>query len=185
MFKSTSNSTEETEYLQTRFKLSQMKSSPSLKGFKSSDDLKTLAPLSNEEKKQKLMTKRNSARTLSQVLKDKKIKDAFAKYTIKEHSSENMLFFEYSLRYNKITDINRKFIALQKIYDKFLSKDATHPLNTRDENIKIIKKIIEEQEEIPEDVFDAILVDIKFMMQDTFSRFKDSNEFWICLEEDK
>ena len=90
---------------------------------------------------------------------------------------------EYTHKYKKLQDENKKFIALQKIYEKFLGKEATHPLNTRDEYIRNIEKIIEEKSEIPEDVFEKIIHEVKLMIQDTFSRFKESKEFKQCLEE--
>jgi hypothetical protein len=87
------------------------------------------------------------------------------------------LFLETLKRFNHLNNEEDKFNYLVEIYNGYLCDEAPLQLNVQKNNILVIEEIIKNQREIPHDVFGEILREVKELLKDTFSRFKESKEF--------
>eukprot|EP01080_Neovahlkampfia_damariscottae_P003100 gene3100-5270_t len=108
------------------------------------------------------MVRRYKNMKLSEILSDKKKKEVFKNFSEKE------LIFK---------DENQRYLELEKIYHKFLSPDSELQLNIRIENVHRIGEIVKDKSEIPEDVLEDIVREVKETLKDTYARFKESKEF--------
>lgn len=129
----------------------------------------------------------------SEVLENYSYSNQFLAYLLSEYAEENLLFLKDVSIFNKIPNSELKWKKLKEIFDIYLAKDADMPVNTNEEHKKAVfdeyqtylnckdiiieynenyDNIINNAIEVPSDVFDEIVKEVKESLSDNYDRFK-------------
>jgi glycosylphosphatidylinositol transamidase (GPIT) subunit GPI8 len=83
---------------------------------------------------------------------------------------------EKAYNFEKVPD-EKKFQKLQEIYREFLSEQSLYQVNVQKVHVENIEEALKQGEPVPPDVFKDVIKEVKSLMKDTYSRFKESKEF--------
>jgi guanylate kinase len=83
---------------------------------------------------------------------------------------------EKAYNFEKVPE-EKKFQKLQEIYGEFLSEHSLYQVNVQKTHVENIEEVLKQGEPVPPDVFKDVIKEVKSLMKDTYSRFKESKEF--------
>jgi hypothetical protein len=119
--------------------------------------------------------------TITQILSssDKKLAEMFKSFTMKEFSIENVLLYYDIQKYKAMSERNKiKFV--QYLYETYVDEKSSLQVNLPKQTIDDLKKKtlqVAETKQIPENLYDGMMVELNQNLLDTYSRFFDSKEF--------
>eukprot|EP01080_Neovahlkampfia_damariscottae_P009003 gene9003-1102_t len=114
---------------------------------------------------------------LSEVLADENLYFIFKQFSMKEFSSENLFFLENVKQY-ETTIPSKRFRKVLDIFNDFLSKDAPLQVNIQSIYVHKIEDVLNETSPtLEDDLFSEIVEQVTNLLKDTYSRFKESQEF--------
>jgi hypothetical protein len=116
------------------------------------------------------------------VLNEPILRNSFRKFSMLEHSSENLDFWEQVEMFKKMKPKERRPEA-QRIYEMFLKSEEINVSADQSNSILPLKKVIKVKfildhtlpTDFPSEIFDCLKFETEFNMEDTFSRFRFSN----------
>eukprot|EP00475_Leptophrys_vorax_P008780 TRINITY_DN15727_c0_g1_i1.p1 TRINITY_DN15727_c0_g1~~TRINITY_DN15727_c0_g1_i1.p1 ORF type:complete len:278 (+),score=79.43 TRINITY_DN15727_c0_g1_i1:3-836(+) len=131
---------------------------------------------------------------LEEILKNRQGREYFYKFISKEFSLENLLFFEDCLKYEELCEMkeNPEKIAqfAHQIYDKFILESSPYCVNICSERrhmlvgqFRSVKLRKEKKKSVHYDskLFEAAQAEVfQLMVSDTFSRFKETQDYKQC-----
>ena len=163
--------------LQTEYKnlLNEYKSLKS-KPFFTNDDEKYNPIISLKEKKNMLIKEDSDYLTFNRCLNIPELSDLLEEYCKKEYSIENYLLLKDINFFKKITNEELLKKTATIIFEKYLKKESLYEININKQSIDAIKELFENSK-IDAEMYNSIEKDIKLVMTDTFSRFKNSDAF--------
>jgi class 3 adenylate cyclase len=119
--------------------------------------------------------------SLDMALKQPTMKDVFEVFVHNERSEENLTCWTLIEQYKNCHSEQDRIIVTKRIYKDYLGKNAKHLVNTNQTNTSLIREAIKQYDEnlvYPEpDILNDLQTELELLMNDTFIRFKKSQEF--------
>eukprot|EP01080_Neovahlkampfia_damariscottae_P004237 gene4237-7574_t len=100
----------------------------------------------------------------------------FLNYSIDEFSSENVLIYKHIKKYEKTKDFDERKQIAQDIVQTYLGFSSPLEVNVNGKTRNLVKARFEEGK-FENDMFDECLLQIRYNLFDTYSRFQSSPDF--------
>jgi hypothetical protein len=125
-----------------------------------------------EEDEKKETVNKNS---LFEKLKKNTFVAYFKSYLQVQHSTELILFYFEVLNYRNLSDKKEIFETFEFIINTFIKKNSDLELNVTEKKIKNLLSVGEDN--ISNDIFDDVLLDVQFMLNDQYLSFQGTKEY--------
>ncbi len=110
--------------------------------------------------------------SLDTILDVEQNRKLFKRFTMKEHSLENVLFVEQVMEYKKLQQEEERQVKAKQILNSFFGTNSLFQININEEVTKHIQESIDSCSPKP-DLFDDVLTELKStVLADSFMRFK-------------
>lgn len=121
---------------------------------------------------------------IDQIMNHIELKELFLQFSKNEWSAENVILWENLQNFKKIVDPVKKVQFVKYIYNDFIAANSTFEVNILESTKDQIYEDIE-RNNIHEEIFGQIEIEIYMNLMDILQRFKESNNYQLFVTNDK
>lgn len=118
------------------------------------------------------------------IMNNPELREIFLKFSKGEWSAENVILWENLQKFKQIIDPVKKIQFVKYIYNDFLTPNAPFEVNILESTKEQIYDDIEKQN-IHEEIFNQIEIEIYMNLMDILQRFKETNSYNLFVTNEK
>jgi hypothetical protein len=117
------------------------------------------------------------AMTILNILSESDMLIGFEKYCQSSFSDDNIKLWKELQHFKTIQSPDERIQRAHRIYNEYIESSSDHSVNLKGQLVQQITESIQKQEPIEPNFFDNLQMEVEFLMNDTFKRYKETETF--------